>query len=700
MAIVPIRQTSFIPTPFSDSKAGGYVSIFTAQGWDQWRQAVESLSQIAADNQLAYEKKLKTYEAITKAIATQRGDLDSKLADIQAKKADVLAKYALKNADLLQKAKRDAAQIPSERTSYSGRWSQSSGRTLWTPSYGPDGTPASTSAGGAGVPVSPANLKIIQDWVNTAGMTDDERKTEIARDLVTAGLPESTAQDMAASAMKDKDFVSGMQISPGQAEAGRRSSGSAGVAVSSSTGQTWKDYTPAEIDATKDPAIIEYNKAIEELQAKLSDSGLDLSNIAAPVLEPIDLITTARQIYKEKFGDVPVPTNLRIDGSVVAVLNNLMPFEVTNGMNKSIDFFKRYIDAEVSAARKAAGGRELNVNELNHAVEAGKKRARQVLFGIGAPGGDVSNELSGKTETVEGDPSAPKTAASTTPDVTPPTPNTNWEPWDPGSATFNNEPTGDQPKPSSDQTAKPMDLTEPFDPKAEYKNRLKRELDALQYNYKTPPIPQSTMQPTSGTADAVPSLPPHTYFPTRATYIGQKTEGEIPSYEAPIPGGNYTPEGRPQPALIPYSLPPSGLSLPYWKGTGLEFVPPKPQWMPTPQPGLMPGKSPGMEPIHKTKVLDLDEASTQHKVDAFVAGTKAATENPKGTAKALVKDSIGQFVSTLFDENKSKGPNAKPVSTITEQLIKEYSGQPEKQKKAIQRYVELSTLDANSKRIG
>jgi hypothetical protein len=79
---------------------------------------------------------------------------------------------------------------------------------------------------------------------------------------------------------------------------------------------------------------------------------------------------------------------------------------------------------------------------------------------------------------------------------------------------------------------------------------------------------------------------------------------------------------------------------------------------------------------------------------------KLQLKNPKGTAKGLVKDSIGQFVSTLFDENKSKGPNAKPVSTITEQLIKEYSGQPEKQKKAIQRYVELSTLDANSKRIG
>ena len=208
------------------------------------------------------------------------------------------------------------------------------------------------------------------------------------------------------------------------------------------------------------------------------------------------------------------------------------------------------------------------------------------------------------------------------------------------------------------------------------------------------------MQPTSGSAElgALPYQPRGGAAPD----IGQKTEGEIPSYQAPNPAGNYTPEGRPQPALIPYSLPPSGLGVPSEPpGTSLEFIPPKPQWMPTRQPGLTPsGKSPGLEPVKKPKVLNLDEASRQHKLDAFIAGTKAATENPKGTAKGLVKDSIGQFVSTLFDENKSKGPNAKPVSTITEQLIKEYSGQPEKQKKAIQRYVELSTLDANSKRIG
>ena len=550
MAIVPIRPSSYVPTAFVDSKAGGYVSIFTAQGWDQWRQAVESLSQVAADNQFAYEKKMKAYEAVTQAISTKRGDIVTKIADIQAKKADLLGKYALKNAELLQKARRDEAQIPSERTSYSGRWSQSSGRTLWTPSYGPDGTPASTSAGGAGVPVTPPQLKIIQDWVNTPGMTDDERMTEIKRDLAATGLPESTAQDMASSALKDKDFVSGMQISPGQAEAGRRSSGSAGVAVSSSTGQTWKDYNAAQISELNDPALEEYDKAIKELQGKLDEKGLDVASIGVPVLEPIDLITTARQIYKDKFGDVPDSTSLRVDGEVVSVLKNLMPFEVTNGMKRSVDFFQRYIDDAIAQAKldpnRDYPNGDLSVDELNRAVEYGKRRARQVLFGVDAPGGDVSAELSGKTTTPQGDPNVPKDD-SKAPLPPPPV----WPPVEP--ATFNNEPTGDQ---TGDQTAEPIDLTEPFDPKAEYKNRLKRDLDALQYNYKTPPIPQSTMQPTVGTAQlgALPYQPRGGAAPD----IGQKTEGEIPSYKAPIPAGNYTPGGRPQPALIPYSLPPFG----------------------------------------------------------------------------------------------------------------------------------------------
>ena len=449
MAIVPIRQTTFIPTAFSDSKAGGYVSIFTAQGWDQWRQAVESLGQVAADNQFAYEKKMKAYEAVTQAISTKRGDIVTKIADIQAKKADLIGKYQLKNADLAQKAARDAAQVPSTRTSFSGRFSTSEGRTLWNPKYkAEDGSAVPTGA--PSTAVDPKLLEETKSILLAADMTSEDKNAEIAAAAKRSGMVDIAASDWAKTALQDATFVSGMGVAPSQAEAGRRASRSAGLSTSTATGQTWKDYNAAQISELDDPALKEYDTAIKELQGKLSEKGLDVSAIGVPVLEPIDLITTARQIYKEKFGDVPVPTTLKVDGKVISVLKNLMPFEVTNGMKRSVDFFQRYIDDAIAQARKDPNrdypDGDLSVDELNRAVEYGKRRAREVLFGVAAPGGDVSGELSGKTSTPQGDPNAPKDD-SKAPLPPPPV----WPPVDP--ATFNNEPTGDQPKTSGDQTA-------------------------------------------------------------------------------------------------------------------------------------------------------------------------------------------------------------------------------------------------------
>jgi hypothetical protein len=800
---IPIRPSSYIPTAFVDSKAGGYVSIFTAQGWDQWRQAVESLSQVAADNQFAYEKKMKAYEAVTAAISTKREDIISKIADIRAKKADVLAKYALKNADLEQKVARDQAQVPSSRTSSSGRWSQSSSRTLWNPKYKEDGTPV--AAGTPAVAVDPALLANAGAINSTAGMSAADKQTEIAAAAkASGGYSDAQAADFAQSFTADAGFVSGMPISGGQSEAGRKTGRSAGTSTSSSTGQTWKDYNASQVDLLNDPALKEYDTALADLTAQLDGKGFDISQIGVPVLEPIDLITTARQIYKDKFGDVPDSTTLRVDGEVVSVLKNLMPFEVTNGMKKSVNFFQRYIDDAIAEARKNKADRDypnapqgdLTVDELNRAVEYGKRRAREVLFGLGAPGGDVSGELTGKTVTVEGDPTQPidEGQGEALPFDAPLTPPPVWPPVDP--ATFDNtipsdetktsedktKTSEDKTKTSEDQTAQPLS-TEPsvdnsqyipthdgrslydLDQNRKYKERLKRELDALDLGkgpppsvdsprYRTPPVPQSTMQYMG---PGVAPIPPADgrRFDGPGPNIGQKTEGVIPEGLATAPPqGGY----RMSPAVVPYSLPPSGLGGPYpeyppvnWghgdfpgfpftyrtplaQGERVEFfqgekigdnppIPdlPRPVYKtdpklyktdpdlyntePTPNPfkappDSIPRDSKGV-PLDLSRIKkDPESASRQYKVDAFLAGTKTATQNPKGTAKSIMADSVGKYVATLFDENKSKGLGAKPVASITEQLIKEYSGDPAKQKKAIQRYVELSTLDANSKRIG
>jgi hypothetical protein len=637
MAITPIRTASYVSVPYTESRANGYVTVFTAQGWEQWGQAIDSLGQAIADNQKDYEQKLKSYDALSKAIMDKRADITKKIADIQAKKAELIGKYQQKNAELAQKAARDAAQVPSTRTSSSGRWSVSEGRTLWNPKYKPEGGPAPTPR-----VVDPTLLGNATSIVGTADMSPEEKITEIANAAkASGGYNDAEAKDFAESFLKDSSFVSGMEVAPSQAEAGRRATRSAGVSTSTATGQTWAPYTPSKIEISKDPAVMEYEKAIGDLEGKLKESGLDVSKLQAPALEPVDLITTARQIYKEKFGDVPVATNLKVDGRSVAVLNNLMPFEVTNGMKRSVDFFKRYIDDSVTSARTAAinAGKEFTTNDLNYAVEEGKKRAREVLFGASAPGGSVIDELKGKT--------AWDLSGLKKPDYK-----------------FYNERVRDQ----LDQLA---GMPKPYPPEA--------------------PIP-------SPTGPGVPN-----YFGDKTYSIGPKPEGEIPSYETTTPR-NVAPT---QPAEIPLTTPPTGLGgVKEPPGRGLEWTPPQPQWMPTVQPGLTPvPRGPATyvdqtSSVTNTKKQTLEQKDLTAKTDAFIAGTKAATENPKATAKAIVSDSVGKFVATLFDENKSKGANAKPVSTITEQLIKEYSGQPEKQKKAIQRYVELSTLDTNSKRIG
>ncbi len=95
----------------------------------------------------------------------------------------------------------------------------------------------------------------------------------------------------------------------------------------------------------------------------------------------------------------------------------------------------------------------------------------------------------------------------------------------------------------------------------------------------------------------------------------------------------------------------------------------------------------------------LQQRDTKAKIEAVAAGTKLATENPAAAGKEVTKDAMGKYIAALYDENKSKGAKAKPVGELTQTIIREYAGDAEKQKRAVEILSSLAALDTTSDKI-
>ena len=95
----------------------------------------------------------------------------------------------------------------------------------------------------------------------------------------------------------------------------------------------------------------------------------------------------------------------------------------------------------------------------------------------------------------------------------------------------------------------------------------------------------------------------------------------------------------------------------------------------------------------------LEQRDTKAKTEAVLAGTKLATENPAAAGKSVTKDAMGKYIAAVYDENKIKGAKAKPLGELTQTIIREYAGTPEKQKKAVEILSSLAALDSTSGKI-
>lgn len=105
------------------------------------------------------------------------------------------------------------------------------------------------------------------------------------------------------------------------------------------------------------------------------------------------------------------------------------------------------------------------------------------------------------------------------------------------------------------------------------------------------------------------------------------------------------------------------------------------------------------EEAGKKQGASLEKRDVTAKTLAILSGTKLATENPAAAGKLVNKDAIGKYIAALYDENKIKGANAKPLGELTQTIIREYAGDSTKQKKAVEILSSLAALDATSGKI-
>lgn len=667
-----------------DSRAEGYVTYYTKMKWDRFKMAAEQVAQDVSAKTATYDAALKFYQAQAKDIQDERQSIQKQINDITIRRADVIAKQnELVHKEEARRAELEA-KIPSHSESSSQSTSQSSGTSFWYSKYpgmkqkqttkaaGPAvdaarvaelrGTISPTisqlnnAIGSAGFNAGDSYYENVVKPSKTAGYTEDEiaaAATPIMSAPLIEALPATTLQ--AVSNEEEKPLTSA------------RKSSSQRTSQSSSTGASQGAYTIPELDALAQSksAVAEYDARLADLTSQLQNEGLQTSSLQAPVIEPIDVITATRKAYFDKFGDVPRNTRLNIQGEKTQH-KGVAPFELTAAMHKTEQFFKMYVDDAVATAKAHAVDaqgvhRDLNVDELNAAVEQGKKTARDVLFG-----GLAARE---KAQAFREGGTPPLNAANIPAPITP-------------------EMLASQLKSQSDiDNANKKALSTTISGTA---------LDEL--NTLAPVAP-----PTIGYAPTrQPGLPtinpnieldrplgkPDTSILTGRLSepppidIGTKQEGTIPQYPGYMDKPGYNPFAPVDTKLSP------GYS-------------PQP-WMPSTQPGLVPEKKPyptGPGQKESKRVITTDDKDRMAKAKAFMEAAKSVDNNPSRVASKIVKTPAGKYVAALYDENKAKGAQAKDIGTLVQQVTREYAGDSAAQNAAVQRLIELSMLDSNSKKL-
>lgn len=783
MAIIVGKEQKI---PFSgalkDSRAEGYVSYFTKAGWDRWKMAAASVERDIADRDKEYDAAVDMYNKQLKELADKKDGLEKKLIDIQAKAAaaDIKREDARWKAEEARRVKRQEQETEREKGIAKKPSQSESTGGIYT--YSGGGTSSGRGSGSTKDPfdeamdeITPANRTNVDDRlrtlnqgeINSSNVGDKWIKlgqlqdTVLNADPYTKGMTayaffinSKDALRLENPSMNDADLTAKVLgvMSPGQKadvaygksmvdkKAAEQTGGGGGgggtysPSSSSSTGSYQTDYDIAAYEkevADAEKLGVTYKQIEDDLTKKLEN--VDKQKLTVPTFEKIDLITATRKTYDDKFGDIPKGTVLQFDSiSGNTYKSELQPYELMNAIKQSEKFFKLYIDDEVKTATDLKGS-PLNTDEQDAAVEAGKQRAREILFG-----GFAQKEKQKAADT--GTPPVPNAgdpnAVNTTATSTEPTAGASGTPATPAGASAPLSLTTPIPGPTSSgitvteggsggtgtnlplpvpglKTYGPRQPIRQVELDALFPNGVPQEVsDAVSKMQRSNPIPVSrTQMQNYGGAAPIPPADGRSFGGFRPN-IGQKTEGEIQSYGGAAP--NVAPT---RPANIPYGLPPTGLGD--LRGFGYQPpLPTGPLWMPTPQPGLMPVPKDLYAPstyieteedkairerAKKAKPANSQDQESLNdrriKTEAVIAGSSLALENPKKAAATVTKDSIGKYVASLYDTNKEKGASGQPVGKISEAILREYSNDPAKQKKALEILASLSVLDSSAGKI-
>lgn len=809
MAIAPKAPGSTYAGPMPDSRAASYITYYTKSGWDRWKMASEQVAQAVAENKLTYQTAAEQYKLQLKDISAEKANLQKKISDIATlrAKAEVganAARWKSQDAERFATYKAETskaekeAQIPS--WSYSHGWSRQMGtglgaavRTAGGRDAGDEaadevaGTPhesiGKAVASTADVDTAVASLEAQHGRINSGGEDNTQYGAGVVQSLTfrqqaskLAALSggaltelQAAAEIKAALAKRANGSVILGNIDFGNKAIEARAAGVGSresESESKSGGATYGTITlPAMDPISTSPVNLEaFDKAEKELSDKLTKvTGLSPS---VPVLEPIDLITTARRTYAEKFGDTPRGVSLALGGGVTGFYKNLAPFEITEGLKKTQKFFEMYIQDEITKGRAAKT--DFTVDDLNAATELGKAKARTVLFGgissydkAKDPRNPANAPLERTLGTAEAlirstlskeDREDPRRAGYATTDAAKEVgvPLSDLErarqadeqkEADMLRTPFSGDSGADfQFGSAADQmTVEPADFefgssvdeitVEPAARRARApaKPRVKTEAEkrAEDLALLNAPAdfefgsavgkgltvePATKFGPVPPPARTGPATPPPipqgmtgadavmrgTYVPTPPAASGPANMTG-PFTPPPMPPG-MTPadavmRGTYVPTLPPVAPPKNQTDRNFLGPAGQPVISNPDNVPPVVVPGLKPTPAPTV-PVDK-----LGQVDKKAKSEAVVAATKRYIEEPRAAARDITKDSMGKYVSSLYDTNKEKGAGAASVGQLSSTLIREYSGDPKKQTKALELLTQLALLDSGSTRI-
>lgn len=778
MAIKPVRARVFEAYPLHDARAEGYVTLYTKSGWDRWRMAIDQISEDLKARNAGYAAALEAYKLQASLIADERLALAKKIDDVRYRRVqaeNTFNENKLKaqaivdkfNADKETTSRQKEAVVPSVSAGTGSTWSSGStnAKRVMEPKVKADTDYLLASPTGGlnnltkenAAEKAAAYSQRVDNGVIGGTQDDRDQAAAMGYERLVADVGESAAK----AAMPPSMAMGVLRYNSKYGSAGV--AGATGIPGSSaSRGAYQAPYSPevlAQAQSTFDASA--FDTLSSDLEAKLKASGNDLQALKVPVIEPLDMITTARKTYADKFGDVPSGTNLRMGGESIGKYKQLMPFEMTNAMKKTEDFFQMYIDDALKTA-KGSTGKELNADEFNTAVEAGKERARQVLFG-GFDARDTFESTKGSVRpsrettpgtnieqliqdlpvtTGEGPQPSQMTPESTQPigtspvaqeipvrPVTVPAADTTFQGTQPSISLPAEVSSGGIPtyeslpglKTSAPITSLSTSLggfggvaTTTPGPRFTTSNPAAQLIAKVQALYPEGPPVSITESPEWKAAIAALQAPSVASVPLPTTTAPSVSVGTAPSVRTQAPAGvpdiGTKQEGEISTVPVTEQVPNAAPTRP---GYSYENPVSPPEldmwWRPQPpatreldkEPTYKNEPQPGLTPDKhgSRKVYSVDDKDRMAKAKIFMEAAKVTDKNPTLAANKIVKTPAGRYVSALYDENKNKGQAALDLGQLTEHVVREYAGDPAAQKAAVARLVELSMLDVGAKKL-